>query len=199
MSTYPDPRTQPYAYAQQPPQYQQPPPQQQPPQQPYYGYPGQPQPYAQPAGYGYPGPYGPPPGYYVPAYYAPIYAPQPDYSKSTVAGVMWVLCLVRDLLFLIYLVTIGSFLGGMGMGFWGLTGGIMAILIVFPILGIIGCAIAMMADFQRKNYSMGTAGAVLGLVGSSFPGIILVGPVGLVLAIIGLVLHMSARTDFTSG
>ncbi len=183
MSQSPD---QPYAYAQQPPQYQQPAP-----QQPYY-YPPQapPQAYAQPVGYGYPGPYAAPPGYYVPAY-----APPPDTTKSTIAGVMWILCLIRDILFLLAFAALGSM-----MGFFMFGGGaFFALFVIFPVIGAIGSGMAMIADFQHKNYQMGTIGAVLGLIGSSFPGILVVGPVGLILSIIGLVLHISAKSEFATG
>lgn len=186
MSTSPDPR---YAYGQQPQQYQQPPP-----QQPYYYPPPPPQGYAQPPGYGYPGAYGSPPGYYAPAYYAPVYAPPPDTTKSTIAGVIWILCLVRDIIYLLFFLTLGALFGGF---FFGL-GGFIAVFAIFPLIGIIGSGMAMASDFQHKNYQMGTIGSVLGLIGSSFPGLLVVGPVGLVLSIIGLVLHVSAKSEFTT-
>jgi hypothetical protein len=74
----------------------------------------------------------------------------------------------------------------------------MAVLAIFPLIGVIGSAIAMTSDFSRKNHSNGTIGAVMSLIGSTFPGIILIGPVGLVLAIIGLVLHIQAKPSFSS-
>ena len=175
MSPYPDPRVQSGGYGQQPQQYVQ--------AQPYY--PAQaPVQYAQPA-YPYPPGYGPMPAYY---------APPPDHTKSTIAGVMWILCLVRDLLYLLAVLAVGSMFGGFSYGM----GGILVVLAIFPLIGVIGSAVAMMSDFQRTNYQMGTVGAVLALIGSSFPGIILVGPVGLVLSIVGLVLHISARPEFSS-
>jgi len=172
--TYPQ---QPYA----PPGYGQPayPPQ-------AYGQYGQPgyygQPYAQPAYY---------PGGYAPGYLMPVYAPQQDDgSTAAVAGVFWILCLLRNLL----MMAGGAFiamLAGPTLGVPGIA------FLVFPLIGVVGCALAAYCDFARKSHNLGTAGAVVALVGSSFPGFLgFFGPIGFILALIGLLLHLGAKRQF---
>lgn len=160
--------------------------------------------YAQPAYAQPPGPYPQapyPPQYYPPPYYAqapgyymPVYSQPPsDSSTALVAGIMWLLCIVRDTVFLIGFLLIGSALPFFfPFGF----GGALFVFALFPVLGIVGSAIAMACDFQRKNHNLGSLGAVLGLVGSSFPGLLVFGPVGIVLSVLGLALHLVAKKDF---
>jgi hypothetical protein len=159
-------------------------------QQPYGQQPYAQQPYGQPGYYAQPG-YTQP---YYPTYYPAMYAPpEADHTAATVAGVFWILCLVRDLIMLPVIMAGGFFLGM-------ITGGLGTVVIIFPVLGIIGCCVAMASDFGRKNHSMGTAGAVLALIGSSFPGIFfLFGAVGFILALIGLILHVSGKKGFQAG
>lgn len=155
--------------------------------QPAYGQ----QPYGQPGYGGYPAAY-PPPMYG--AYYPQVYmAPQPDTTTTTLAGVFWILALVRDIVMLPFIM-VGGFLFGF------MTLGLGTIVIIFPVLGIIGCCLAMASDFGRKNHSMGAVGGVLALIGSSFPGAFLFfGPVGFVLTLLGLILHMVGKKEFIHG
>jgi hypothetical protein len=107
---------------------------------------------------------------------------------------MWVLLLIRNLLIIPFIflasVLLSIFNLGFGLALWTL--------ILFPVVGIIGCSIAMASDFQRKNHTIGTVGGVLALVGSSFPGPFFgIGIVGLILGVIGLALHLGAHKDFT--
>jgi hypothetical protein len=157
-----------------------------PPQPPYPPPPGYPQTYAaQPY---YPQPYpGQPYGYFAPA------PPQePDHTSSTFAGVMWILCLVRNLIMLPVIVA-----GGFFLAFF--TFGLGAVIIVFPVLGIVGSVLAMASDFGRKNHALGTVGGVLALAGSSFPGLLFgFGVIGFVLALVGLILHVVGKKEFTA-
>lgn len=118
---------------------------------------------------------------------------EPDHTSSTFAGVLWILFLVRNLLMIPLLFVAGAFLAllniGLGAALW--------ILLTFPVIGMVGCVLAMASGFQCKNHAMGTVGGVLALVGSSFPGPFFgFGIVGIVLGVIGLALHLAARKEW---
>lgn len=180
------------------------------PQGSYYGEPAAPQAAYSPQPV-YPG-YGPqaaPPGYYAPpqayygqppygqapiGYYPPVYTqPVANHTFSSIASVLWTLCLLRNIGMLVVAVAGAAFISAFGMPF----GGLVVLLVILPLLGIIGCALGIASDSSRHGHAMGTVGGVLAIVGSSFPGLLFgFGVIGVTLAVLGLAMHLAAKKEF---
>jgi hypothetical protein len=70
---------------------------------------------------------------------------------------------------------------------------------VMPIVGLVGCLGAMILCFTRKMFMIALVLGILGLAGSAMFGImVFIGPVGLVLALLGVVLLALSKKEFTS-
>ena len=140
-----------------------------------------------PQGYGAGYPYAPPYGYYP-----PIQPDPPGTGNATAAMIFWVLLLLRHIFTLIAILLVGTF-----FGIFSPTLGLsLAALAVLPLIGMIGCVLAIISDSQKKNHNLGTIGAVMALVGC-FPGLLTFGVIGLSLGVIGLILHFLAKPAFT--
>jgi hypothetical protein len=105
--------------------------------------------------------------------------------------VVWILLIVRDGGFALFLVASQGFL----LGPLAALGDVMWLAVV-PVIGAIAAGYATYTDITRKHFESGTMAAVIAVGASSFPGIILVGPFGIGLGVAALVLHFVARKAF---
>jgi hypothetical protein len=142
----------------------------------------QPYDYPQAPAYGYP--YPPPYGY-------PPAAPEKS-GYGAVAGIMWVLLFIRHFFMFVVMLAIGGLLSLIDPTL--MLGGVF---VVFPVIGMAGCILAAISGFSNKHHTAGAVGGVMALVGC-FPGIFVVGIVGLIFGLIGMGLHLVSRADFES-
>ncbi len=111
-------------------------------------------------------------------------------AKPIIAGVMYILALLIGLVLLplgiaaLSVAGTASTSGFPGMGTFAALGALFGIMII---LGVVGCALAMILSFMRKKWMIAVIGGVLALVG-----------LHLVFGLIGFILLLLSKKEFQS-
>jgi len=149
-------------------------------------------------------PYGPPPALGFPPWWGfpPFALPPagpPKTAKPIVAGLVWCLLMVRHLGFLAIVAILLMESGGRPFPPGTLISPIAEPLTLMLIVtaGLAASVVALVCDFSRSNYAVGTWAGAVALAASLTPGVLFgFGLVGTALGCMGLALHYASRREF---
>ncbi len=142
-----------------------------------------------------------PPGFGPPAYGPPGTMPpmggppmKPKTIKPVLAGIFLIIAGIDGLTFWLYIAALGAafsgipFVGGLGI-IVAVCGGIFA---VFGILALVGGVMAL----QRKRWSLGLIGSILGLFLGGWLILVALVPLASLFSLIGLILLVISKNEF---